>query len=294
MFDREAGSGADLTFETARDGDPETGAGQSALQRLKFDIRDASQIHSSGIFGGIGGNLGAIGKGEGNFDKLGHGKLDHNLNMDLQSLGDSAFILRNLGETPAHLVAAALRSRDWPGIQDVNSAFHTVGIYVDPLVMTPARLAEIVSELEIPFGVEGRHHLIPCCYELGEDLTEVASLMRMETADVICLHSGRTYKCEAIGFSPGFPYLSETAEQFWAVGRLAQPRVSVPAGSVAVAGRQAAVYPSATPGGWRLLGRTPLQLVDVAEDYFPIAAGDTVSFVAISMNEYEDRLGERL
>jgi len=214
--------------------------------------------------------------------------------MDLRPLGDAAFILRNLGETPAHLVARAISAQNRPGILDVNSAFRTVGIYVDPLLITESQIVDLLEDLSFEEAVPARLHDIACCYEMGEDLAEVATQMGLPASRVVELHSSVTYRCEAIGFSPGFPYLGTTPEPFWNIGRLAEPRLAVPAGSVAIAGRQAAVYPSSTPGGWRILGRTPLCLVDVADDYFPIAAGDEVRFVPISATEFESRQGQRL
>jgi len=214
--------------------------------------------------------------------------------MTIRPLGDTAFILRDLDGQPADQVASAIRARTWPGVLDVNSAFETVGVYVDPGKVTAADLASMIEELEIGERPESKRHVLPCCYELGQDLAGVANLVNLRPEDIVDLHSGKDYRCLAIGFSPGFAYLGPTPEALWSISRHASPRPVVPAGSVAIAGKQTAVYPSATPGGWQIIGRCPLCLVDVDDDYFPISAGDVVCFEAISEAEFEARKGDRL
>lgn len=102
---------------------------------------------------------------------------------------------------------------------------------------------------------------IPVCYggEFGPDLEDVAELHGLTPAEVIRLHSSRTYQTYFVGFAPGFAYLGDLSEQI-VTPRLESPRKRVPAGSVGIAGRQTAVYPFTTPGGWRLIGRTPLSM----------------------------------
>ena len=126
----------------------------------------------------------------------------------------------------------------------------------------------------------GRLHEIAVWYA-GEDLAEVARLCGLTTAQVVDLHASRDYRVGAIGFAPGFAYLGELDERL-ALPRRATPRTQVPAGSVAIAERQAAVYPQASPGGWHLLGRTAQRLFDPREEPpCPLAVGDRVRFVPI-------------
>ena len=124
----------------------------------------------------------------------------------------------------------------------------------------------------------GRRHEIAVTYD-GEDLAEVAASCRMRPLDVVELHSRAEYTVAFIGFQPGFPYLLGLPAQL-AVPRLASPRVKVPAGSVAIAGEYSGIYPDATPGGWRLIGRTDTVLFD-AESTPPatLQPGDVVRFV---------------
>jgi len=116
----------------------------------------------------------------------------------------------------------------------------------------------------------------------------------MTASEVVANHSGRDYTVFAIGFLPGFPYLGYLPEALCGLPRREAPRVRVPAGSVAIAGRQTGVYPAESPGGWYLLGRTPLRIVDVARGHFPIRAGDRVRFEPISPAEFDARLEEIL
>ena len=96
------------------------------------------------------------------------------------------------------------------------------------------------------------------------------------------------------GFCPGFPYLGYLPDELCGVPRLASPRVRVEPGSVGLTGRQTGLYPLARPGGWNLIGRTPLTVVDVAAGYFPIRPGDRVRFRPVARAEYNTLAGERL
>jgi KipI family sensor histidine kinase inhibitor len=108
------------------------------------------------------------------------------------------------------------------------------------------------------------------------------------------LHSGVEYNVFAIGFLPGFVYAGYLPPALAGLPRRDAPRVRVPVGSVAIAGRQTGIYPRESPGGWHLLGRTPLRIVDPDEGYFPIQAGDRIQFQLIPADEFEARRHERL
>lgn len=129
---------------------------------------------------------------------------------------------------------------------------------------------------------------IPVCYELefGPDLAEVAAAARLTTGEVAALHTGRAYRAYFLGFAPGFAYLGDV-DPALEMPRLATPRKFVQPGSVGIAGRQTAVYPFGTPGGWRLIGRTPLRMFRAdREPMSLLAAGDQVRFRSISADEY--------
>lgn len=209
----------------------------------------------------------------------------------IDPLGESAFILRELGGVPAYAIAEALRGQ--PGIVDATSAYDTVGVYVAPGYSEEA-LKGLLLELEIKGAGAPKRHLIPVCYELGLDLGDVAGRLKLELDEVISLHTGTEYRCYAIGFCPGFAFLGFLPEELSGLPRRESPRVKVPPGSVGITGRQTGVYPSETPGGWNLIGRTPLGLVNVEDAYFPIQAGDIVEFRRIDQDQFERFKGKRL
>jgi KipI family sensor histidine kinase inhibitor len=135
--------------------------------------------------------------------------------------------------------------------------------------------------------------VIPVLYD-GADLDVVAARLNLTSADVIAIHSSLDYDVFAVGFLPGFPYAGYLPPALSGLPRRDSPRLQVPAGSVAIAGRQTAVYPRQSPGGWHLLGTTPLSIVQVEAGYFPIQAGDRIRFRPISAGEFEARRDERL
>lgn len=128
-----------------------------------------------------------------------------------------------------------------------------------------------------------REHVIPVCYggEYGVDLAEVATLCGLDANAVIACHVAAEYRVAMLGFAPGFPYLLGLDPQL-CVPRRRDPRQRVPAGSVAIGGSQTGIYPDVLPGGWQLIGRTPLRLFDInADTPSLLAAGDRVRFQAI-------------
>jgi len=213
-------------------------------------------------------------------------------------MGDQAVLVRFEREADALQFAASVRSSSIPGIVDVVPAYFAVAVFYD---LNSVRYATLVLQLQaLPIGAgsevaaESRLRVIPCCYELGPDLERIASHTGLTQPEVIRLHSETIYTVYAIGFSPGFPYLGYLHEKLCGVPRLPSPRLRVEPGSVGLTGRQTGIYPLERPGGWNLLGRTPLTMVDVADGYFPLRAGDRVQFVPIDRAEFERRKGQRL
>ncbi len=187
----------------------------------------------------------------------------------------------------------AARSARWPGVRDVVLAYSSVSVHFDPDaaegIQDWLRSLAAGDEAELP----GRTVVLPVLYD-GADLAEVAAATGLAAEDVVALHSGTTYDVFAIGFQPGFPYAGYLPAPLDRLPRRAEPRLRVPAGSVAIAAGQTGVYPSELPGGWNLLGRTPLSIVDVAAGRFPIRAGDRLKFEPIDAAEFAARLGEPL
>ena len=140
----------------------------------------------------------------------------------------------------------------------------------------------------------GRIVTLPVWYsfESGADLKALAELKGLRSEEVITLHQEKEYQVYAIGFAPGFAYLGEVDERI-AVPRLSTPRKRVPCGAVGIAGRQTAVYPSESPGGWNLIGRCPVRMFDLqASEPMPVRVGDCVRFEAIGRDQYMDLGGQ--
>jgi len=166
-----------------------------------------------------------------------------------------------------HRLHAALRGLDPPGVVELVPAYRTVLIVADPgQAEALDDLAARLPGLELPpaEAVAGETVDIPVRYD-GEDLPEVAGLTGLEPEEVVRRHTAPEYTVAFLGFSPGFPYLVglDPALQ---VPRRDTPRTSIPAGSVGLAGNQTGIYPTATPGGWQLIGRTEVTLFDPARD----------------------------
>lgn len=140
---------------------------------------------------------------------------------------------------------------------------------------------------------QGKNHIIPVWYGASgaNDLARVSDHTGLSSEDIISRHSGQSYRVYAVGFAPGFAYLGELDEKL-ACPRLASPRQKVPEGAVAIADRQTAIYPAESPGGWHLLGLTPLPMFDAKHARSLLNIGDTVSFEAITEAEYKEALND--
>ncbi len=187
----------------------------------------------------------------------------------------------------------ALHRLNDPRIRNLHPAYASVLIDFDPLRLSHEEAASLVENLA---GEKSSQHdlaanivTIPVCYdiEFGPDLQEVANHAKIPMREVIRLHSSATYRVHFLGFTPGFAYLGGLPERLH-VPRLATPRKHVPAGSVAVAGSQAGIYPVASPGGWRLIGRTPVRIFDPdATQPTRLNPGDLVEFSEIDRATFD-------
>jgi inhibitor of KinA len=177
-------------------------------------------------------------------------------------------------------------------VRNLHPAYCSLLIKFDALRLGHEQLQEILrgylarlDEVKLP---EARRVEIPVCYggEFGPDLGEVCKLRGMTEARVVELHSSIEYLVYFLGFVAGFAYLGELPEEL-VTPRLASPRKKVPVGSVGIAGNQTGVYPFATPGGWRLLGRTPAKMFRADRDGLSLLSiGDRVRFIPISAERF--------
>ena len=221
--------------------------------------------------------------------------------MRFQAASDQALLVylgEEIGAESHDRVVRLLRllQKDAPAwIRNVQPAYCSLLIAFDATRVdhaeAQARIAEYEKRAEKLLAAEPRLVEIPVCYggEFGPDLEDVAAKSGLSPAKVIMLHCTRAYHAYFLGFAPGFAYLGDVAKEI-ATPRLETPRKEVPPGSVGIAGRQTAVYPFATPGGWRLIGRTPLEVFK--KDRQPmelISIGDQVKFRPISREEFSWR-----
>jgi inhibitor of KinA len=180
------------------------------------------------------------------------------------------------------------------GIRNLNPAYCSILISFDALKLHHAELKAIllgyIDRLDAVHLPEGRELQVPTCYggEFGPDLNDVAALHGMTPAQVIELHASVTYIVYFLGFVPGFAYLGELPESL-ATPRLDSPRRSTPPGSVGIAGNQTGVYPFATPGGWRIIGRTPIAMFRPDRQAMSLLSiGDRVRFTPISAARFAE------
>lgn len=191
-----------------------------------------------------------------------------------------------------HQLAAAVTRAGLAGVRDVVPAMASVAVHVDGDRADEGALEALLSQLiaaPADLSPHGTSHELPVCYEapFALDLEDVARRCHCEVRDVIEWHTAGEYRVFMIGFLPGFPYLG-VLDRRLRLPRRDEPRALVPRGSVAIAGAQTGVYPADSPGGWHVIGRTPVPLFDASDD--PpgrMSAGDRVRFVSISADRFE-------
>jgi len=235
--------------------------------------------------------------------------------MEITPLGDSALVVRvdeNFEKEPEQTLRAVLETQrcllaaSIPGVVECAPGYNSVGVFFDPIRVADAgapseALIEWLSEkIEIALlqKIESRGRKlaplrieIPVCYdgEFAPDLDHVARTSKLSLDEVVRRHRAAEYRVHCVGFMPGFPYLGGLPREL-ATPRRATPRLQVPAGSVAIGGGQSGVYPVKSPGGWNLIGRTPLRLFDPQrEPAALLAPGMQVKFRDITRAEF-DRL----
>jgi KipI family sensor histidine kinase inhibitor len=187
----------------------------------------------------------------------------------------------------------ALSAKDIRGVREYVPTYRSLSVYFDPLITSRARLEGVVGAvlgtLCADEGTSKRVLTMPVAYggEFGPDMKNVSAHTGLPEGEIIRRHTGRDCYCYMLGFTPGFSYLGGMDESL-ATPRLENPRVLIPAGSVGIAGKQTGAYSIDSPGGWQLIGRTPLRLFDPGDELNPtlIEAGDWIRFRSVSPEEY--------
>ena len=207
----------------------------------------------------------------------------------LLPFGDSALLIKFGDEIDlsinqrVHNLDALLNARKISGIIETVPAYATLLVYYDPLVLTYTQIAERVKtemeSVEKNISRKPRRVEVPVRYGGDDDLQFVAEYHHISPREVVRIHTSRDYTVYMMGFTPGFAYMGKLDNAI-ATPRLETPRVRVDAGSVGIAGAQTGIYPIASPGGWRIIGRTSLRLFDLTADPpFLFSPGDLVRFV---------------
>ena len=236
--------------------------------------------------------------------------------MEIIPLGDSALIVRvreRFEDAPEETLDQVLHTLHRlgeaaiPGVIELAPAYTSVAVFFDPIVVAEASgtADDLVDWLAARIRAALRRRTrdrrslagrslpqiveIPVCYdaEFALDLDRVAERTQLSAGEVVDLHSAAEYRVACIGFVPGFPFLTGLAKKL-ATPRRDTPRKEIPPGSVGIGGAQTGIYPLRSPGGWNLIGRTPLKLFEPAKDPpVLLRAGDRVRFRAITREEFD-------
>jgi KipI family sensor histidine kinase inhibitor len=210
-----------------------------------------------------------------------------------RSMGDRSLLVE-LGETISPEVnrrvqelMLQLQQARLPGVREFAPGYRSLLVVFDPLAISPAMLKTHIAEIAAQPGSSGlpqaKRVTVPVFYggEYGPDLESVAGHLGISTEEVIRLHTETVYRVYMIGFTPGYPYMGELPEAL-AIPRRSTPRTRVPKGSVGIAQRQTGIYPVESPGGWQIIGWTPIELFD-PNRRLPslLEMGDQVKFEAV-------------
>ena len=187
-----------------------------------------------------------------------------------------------------------------PGIRDIVPAYCSLAIHYDPLLVSNKhhtafeyysdQVTTILNSESEDVQNIYRMIRIPVCYskKFGVDLNTISIARKISVEEIIALHSGKKYRIYMIGFLPGFAYMGEIDEKI-RMPRLSQPRFKIEAGSVGIAGKQTGIYPVESPGGWQIIGRTPISIFNnTSEDPVLFQPGDEVQFYSITEDEFKN------
>lgn len=224
------------------------------------------------------------------------------MKLDFQPLGDQGIRIgfpQVIAPEVNQMIQAfsfALKAEKVPGIREIVPTYAALSIYYEPKQIRYAELLAYLQKVHETIGhvtlPAARRIEIPTVYggEKGPDLHYVAAYHQLTEEEVVQLHTTPSYLVYMIGFTPGFPYLGGLPEQL-VTPRLSQPRTRIPGGSVGIGGNQTGIYSMDAPGGWQILGHTPVKLYDPSRaEPMLLRAGDYLQFVSVSDEEYQEIL----
>ena len=220
--------------------------------------------------------------------------------MKLMAAGDQVLVaefgdrIDEAVNDQVHALAAKIEEQQIPGIGEVVPTFRSLLIYYDSYQLSYREAADKIEELARNLKTEQKTKKrilkIPCCYgaRFGPDLADMEQLTGLDRKEMIDIHSSVDYKVYMLGFLPGFAYLGGLDERIH-VPRLKSPRLKISRGAVGIGGSQTGIYPMDSPGGWRLMGETPIDMYDPnREQPILVQAGDYIRFVPITIMDYYD------
>jgi inhibitor of KinA len=231
------------------------------------------------------------------------------MNPSITPLGDSALTI-SFGNTidpeiNARVLSAfhQLKEKSIPFIKDLVPAYASLSVLYDVAAIRhrahtssafnfmKEKLETVLESFTESVPVSTRTITIPVCYDvsLAQDLESLARQKALSTDELIRIHTGTTYRVYMLGFLPGFPYMGTVPEQI-AAPRKTQPALRIPAGSIGIAGLQTGIYPFESPGGWNIIGRTPINMFDTnREQPTYLQPGDEVKFIPITLDEWNEQ-----
>jgi inhibitor of KinA len=242
------------------------------------------------------------------FDVRAYKKMTIEPSYHISTLGDSALLIHfdnRIDEAINNKVLSLFKRLKDAGFpfSDVVPAYSSVAIHYDVLKLrtkqatafqnVKAIIEPLLADEEISANSAVRQIPIPVCYaeKFAPDIHDMAVQKNISVEEIIRLHTTTSYRVYMIGFLPGFAYMGTVDERI-SMQRKSQPRTSVTAGSVGIAGEQTGIYPLTSPGGWNIIGRTPLKIFDATkEDAVLFHPGDEVSFYSITEDEFENYKG---
>lgn len=235
------------------------------------------------------------------------GDIASNYSISIYALSEKALTVvfgNTISESLWHQVSSfnqLLKQHPFQGLITTVPAYATLTVFFDPLLVAQADLPgktcyekvsgylKQMSHSAPDLAVQaGKHVIIPVCYggDFGPDIATVAENNGLTEEEVIALHSGAVYNVYMLGFVPGFAYMGGMPQGL-STPRKEVPRAAIPAGSVGIAGLQTGIYPIVIPGGWQIIGRTPLQLFNATrQNPALLQGGDSVTFKAITIDEF--------